>query len=226
MTNSDSDARKIAERMEKLPEVLSVRWLESFVPEDQPAKLRLIAQGARILTPALNPDSIDPAPSDAENVEALKGSVESLRRTAGDAKGPGAVASRRLADALAKLADSNQATRDKAQAIFVTPLKTVLDELKKSLQAQPVSLKTLPPDLVNTWKTKDGLQRVEALPRGDPNDNDTLRKFASAVLAAEPNAIGGPVSILKSGETVVKAFIHAGFWALVVISLLLWLALR
>jgi hopanoid biosynthesis associated RND transporter like protein HpnN len=226
MTNSDADAKKIAERLEKLPEVLSVRWLESFVPEDQPAKLKLIAQGAKVLNPALNPDSIDPAPSDAENVEALKGSAESLRKTAGDAKGPGAVASRRLADALSKLAGSNQATRDKTQAIFVTPLKLVLDQLKKSLQAQPISLKTLPADLVNSWKTKDGLQRVEALPRGDPNDNDTLRRFASAVLVAEPNAIGGPVSILKSGETIVKAFIHAGIGALVVISLLLWLTLR
>jgi hopanoid biosynthesis associated RND transporter like protein HpnN len=226
MTNSDADAKKIAERLEKLPEVLSVRWLESFVPEDQPAKLKLIAQGAKVLNPVLNPDSIDPAPSDAENVEALKGSAESLRKTAGDAKGPGAVASRRLADALSKLAESNQAMRDKTQAIFVTPLKLVLDQLKKSLQAQPISLKTLPADLVNSWKTKDGLQRVEALPRGDPNDNDTLRRFASAVLAAEPNAIGGPVSILKSGDTIVKAFIHAGIWALVVISLLLWLALR
>jgi hopanoid biosynthesis associated RND transporter like protein HpnN len=226
MTNSDADAKKIAERLEKLPEVLSVRWLESFVPEDQPAKLKLIAQGAKVLNPALNPDSIDPAPSDAENVEALKGSAESLRKTAGEAKGPGAVASRRLADALSKLAESNQATRDKTQAIFVTPLKLVLDQLKKSLQAQPISLKTLPADLVNSWKTKDGLQRVEALPRGDPNDNDTLRRFASAVLVAEPNAIGGPVSILKSGDTIVKAFIHAGIGALVVISLLLWLTLR
>jgi uncharacterized protein len=226
MTNSDADAKKIAGRLEKLPEVLSVRWLESFVPEDQPAKLKLIAQGAKVLNPALNPDSIDPAPSDAENVEALKGSAESLRKTAGEAKGPGAVASRRLADALSKLAESNQATRDKTQAIFVTPLKLVLDQLKKSLQAQPISLKTLPADLVNSWKTKDGLQRVEALPRGDPNDNDTLRRFASAVLVAEPNAIGGPVSILKSGDTIVKAFIHAGIWALVVISLLLWLTLR
>jgi uncharacterized protein len=226
MTNSDADAKKIAERMEKLPEVLSVRWLDSFVPEDQPAKLKLIAQGAKVLDPALNPDSIDPAPSDAENVEALKGSAESLRKTAGEAKGPGAVASRRLAGALSKLAESNQATRDKTQAIFVTPLKLVLDQLKKSLQAQPISLKTLPANLVNSWKTKDGLQRVEALPRGDPNDNDTLRRFASAVLAAEPTAIGGPVSILKSGDTIVKAFIHAGIWALVVISLLLWLTLR
>jgi hopanoid biosynthesis associated RND transporter like protein HpnN len=226
LTNSDTDARKIAERLEKLPEVLEVRWLESFVPQDQPAKLKLIAQGARVLNPALNPDSIDDPPSDAENVDSLKGSVESLRKTAGDANGPGAVASRRLADALSKLAGSDQATRDKTQVIFVTPLKLMLDQLKNLLQAAPVSLKTLPPDLVGEWKTKAGLQRVEALPRGDPNDNDTLRRFASAVLAAEPNAIGGPVSILKSGDTIVKAFIHAGIWALVVIGLLLWLALR
>jgi uncharacterized protein len=226
MTNSDADAKKIEARLEQLPEVLRVMSLESFVPDDQPAKLKLIAQGAKVLNPALNPDSIDAAPSDAENVEALNGSVESLRKAAGDDKGPGAVASRRLADALSKLAASNEAMRNKVQAVFVTPLKVMIDQLKNSLQAQPVSLKTLPPELVSSWKTKDGLQRVEALPRGDPNDNDTLRKFAGAVLAAEPNAIGGPVSILKSGDTVVKAFIHAGLWALVVISVLLWLALR
>ena len=103
MTNSDEDARKIQATLEKLPEVLEVRSLESFVPQDQPAKLKLIAEGAKVLNPALNPDSIDAAPSDAENVDALKSTVENLRKTAGDAKGPGAVASRRLADVLAKL---------------------------------------------------------------------------------------------------------------------------
>jgi hypothetical protein len=121
MTNSEADAKKIEARLEKVPEVLRVMSLDSFVPQDQPAKLKLIAQGAKILNPALNPDSIDAPPSDAENVEALKSSVDSLRKTAGDAKGPGAVASRRLADALSKLADSNQATRDKAQAIWSRP---------------------------------------------------------------------------------------------------------
>jgi uncharacterized protein len=226
MTNSEADARKIEARLEKVPEVLRVMSLDSFVPEDQPAKLKLIAEGAKVLLPALNPDSVDAPPSDEENVASLKGSAEALRRAAGDGKGPGAVASRRLADALSKLAESNEALRNKVQAIFVTPLKVTLDQLKNSLQAQPVSLKTLPADLVAGWKTKDGLIRVEALPRGDPNDNETLRTFANAVLAAEPNAIGGPVSILKSGETIVRAFIHAGIASLVVISLLLWLALR
>jgi uncharacterized protein len=226
MTNSEADAKKIGERLEKLPEVLRVMSLDSFVPEDQPAKLKLIAQGAKVLNPALNPDSIDAPPTDAENVDTLKGSVDSLRKTAGDAKGQGAVAARRLADALEKLANASEDTRNKAQAIFVTPLKVVLDQLRNALQAQPVSQKTLPPDLVSSWKAADGLMRVEALPRGDPNDNDNLRKFAGAVLAAEPTAIGGPVSILKSGDLVVRAFIHAGIYALVVIGLLLWITLR
>jgi uncharacterized protein len=226
LTRSEADAKKIEARLEKLPEVLRVQSLDSFVPEDQPAKLRLIAQGAKVLNPALNPDSIDASPSDQENVDSLKGSAGSLRKIAGDGKGPGAVASRRLADALAKLADADEARRNKAQAIFVTPLQVVLDQLRSSLQAQPVSLKTLPPDIVSAWKAKDGLMRVEALPRGDPNDNDNLRKFANAVLAAEPTAIGGPVSILKSGDTVVRAFIHAGIYALLVIGLLLWITLR
>jgi hopanoid biosynthesis associated RND transporter like protein HpnN len=226
MTNSEADAKTIEAKLEKVPEVLRVMSLDSFVPEDQPAKLKLIAQAAKVVGPALNPDSVDAAPSDQENVDSLKSSVENLRRTAGDDKSAGANAARRLADALGKLAASNQATRDKAQNIFVAPLKVVLDQLKNTLQAQPVSLKTLPADLVAGWKTKDGLMRIEALPKGDPNDNDNLRRFADAVLTAEPAAIGGPVSILKSGDVVVNAFVHAGIYALLVIGLLLWLTLQ
>jgi len=226
MGNSEEQARKIEAHLATLPEVLSTRSLDSFVPKDQPAKLKLIAQGAKTLTPALNPDQIDAPPTDEENVTALKQSADTLRNTAGDAKGPGADASRRLADALTKLADSDGATRNKAQDVFVVPLKIMIEQLKLLLQAQPVSLQTLPKDLIRSWQTPEGVTRVEALPKGDPDDNDTLRRFAAAVLAAEPNAIGGPVSILKSGETVVKAFIHAGLWALLSIGLLLWLALR
>lgn len=223
---NEAAAKQVEGKLEKLPQVLRTMSLDSFVPDDQPAKLKLIAAGARVLNPAINPDQVDAAPTDEENIAALKDTAESLRRAAGEQQGPGAVASRRLADDLTKLVAANQATRDKAQSVFVTPLLIVLDQLRSSLQAQPVSLDTLPPELVNSWKTKDGKVRVEVTPRGDSNDNETLRSFADAVLAAEPNAIGGPVSILKSGDTIVKAFIHAGLWALLSIGLLLWIALR
>ncbi|MGY3453624.1 hopanoid transporter HpnN [Bradyrhizobium sp. USDA 4353] len=226
LTRSEAEAKAIEAKLEKVPEVARVMSLDSFVPEDQQTKLKLIAQGAKVLGPALNPDQIDAAPTDKENIDALNSTVDNLRRTAGDGKGPGAVASRRLADALAKLAGATEAVRNKAQDVFVEPWKITLTQLGAALQAQPVTLANLPPELVSQWKSKDGLIRVEAQPKGDPNDNDNLRRFANAVLSAEPNAIGGPVSILKSGDTIVKAFIHAGIYSLVVISLLLWVTLR
>ncbi|MGJ4905837.1 MMPL family transporter [Bradyrhizobium sp. HKCCYLS2058] len=226
LTRSETEAKAIEAKLAKLPEVARVMSLDSFVPEDQPAKLKLIAQGAKVLGPALNPDQVDAAPSDKENVDALNSTVDNLRRTAGESNGPGAVASRRLADALARLAGASETVRNKAQAVFVEPWKITLTQLSATLQAQPVSLANLPPELVSQWKSKDGLIRVEAQPKGDPNDNDNLRRFANAVLTAEPNAIGGPVSILKSGDTIVKAFIHAGIYSLVVISLLLWVTLK
>jgi hopanoid biosynthesis associated RND transporter like protein HpnN len=226
LTHSQEDAKKIEAKLEKLPEVLRVQSLGSFVPDDQPAKLKLIAQAAKVLNPALNPDSIDAAPTDQENVDSLKSTVDNLRKTAGDGTGPGAVAAKRLADALEKLANASEATRNKAQAIFVDPLNVVLEQLRNAMQAGPVTLQNLPEVLLRAWQAKDGLMRVEVLPKGDPNDNENLRRFASAVLAAAPTAVGGPVSILKSGDTVVEAFIHAGIYSLLVIGILLWITLR
>ena len=106
------------------------------------------------------------------------------------------------------------------------PLQVALDQVRNLFKAQPITLKTLPADLVGDWVVPDGRARVEVQPKGDPNDNETLRKFAAAVLKVEPNAIGGPISILKSGDTIVRAFIHAGLWAMLSISILLWIVLR
>ena len=109
---------------------------------------------------------------------------------------------------------------------MVSPLNTALDELRNYLQAQPVTLETLPPEIAREWVTQDGRYKVEILPKGDPTDNETLRQFARAVQAVEPNATGGPIAILESGRTVIRAFYEAGFWALGSIIILLWIVLR
>jgi len=109
---------------------------------------------------------------------------------------------------------------------FLKPLKTALDDLKDLLQAHTVTLDQVPHDIVEQWQTADGRARVEVLPKGDPNDNDTIRKFATAVRTVQPDATGGPISILESGDTVVQAFFEAGAWALISIAILLWIVLR
>jgi predicted RND superfamily exporter protein len=89
-----------------------------------------------------------------------------------------------------------------------------------------VTIKTLPPDLVRDWVLPDGRARVQAIPKGDPNDTNVLRNFATAVLGAEPTATGTAVSYYESGRAVTAAFIEAGILALVAIAILLFVALR
>ena len=64
------------------------------------------------------------------------------------------------------------------------------------------------------------------LPSGDPENTEVLRKFVTAVLAAEPDATGPAVMLYEAGNTIVRAFIEAGIFALAAIALLLWITLR
>ncbi len=151
--------RRSRRKLEKLPEVLRVMSLDSFVPDDQPAKLQADRAGgegggARAQSGL--------GRCGAHRSGECRVAEEFGRQPAQDRRrrqGPGAVASRRLADALPKLAGSNQATRDKAQNVFVAPMKIVFDQLKNTLQARPVTLKTLPPELV---------EQLEVQGRADP----------------------------------------------------------
>ena len=221
-----AEADAVAERLNKLPEVARTMTLSSFVPEGQGEKLALIQRAAAALGPVLSPPQTKPAPSDAETIAAAKAMADQLKQAAGDATGLGPSAAKRLSVSLAVLADADQAARARAEAALIPPLKIALEGLRNSLKAQPITLETLPADLARDWKTKDGKARVDAAPKGDPADNEVLRHFAEAVVAVEPTATGMPVTILEAGRTIVRAFIEAGAWALLSITILLWIALR
>ena len=74
--------------------------------------------------------------------------------------------------------------------------------------------------------TPDGHARVSIAPKDDPGDNDAMRRFARAVLAVEPSATEGPITILEASDMVVHAFIEAGVLAVLSIAILLWLVLK
>jgi hypothetical protein len=116
--------------------------------------------------------------------------------------------------------------RTEADTQIVPGLKATLSQLNDALQAQPITLKTLPPELVRDWIAADGRARIEVFPKGDPNDNNAMRQFAQAVLRLAPEATGAPISVQATGRTVVNAFIEAGVLAFLAITLMLALVLR
>jgi hopanoid biosynthesis associated RND transporter like protein HpnN len=226
LVGSSTEAAAVAKRLSELPEVAQTRSLDSFIPQQQDAKLPLIANAGRSLNTALNPRTIKAQPTDAEKVAALREAAKNLHDAAGEASGSGAQAALRLEGDLVKLADADAALRAKVETAFVWPLKLDLDDLREALRAQRITRATLPPDLVQEWVAQDGRERVEATPKGDPNDNETLRRFTSAVLAAEPRATGPAVETIEWARTILSAFVKAGVWALLSITVLLWIVLR
>jgi hypothetical protein len=168
-----------------------------------------------------------PAPRDDEVIASIRASAADISKAAGNKTGPGADAARNVSALLERLAGPDAATRASAEAAFIPPLVHDLDLLRKSLDPQRVTIKTLPRDLVGDWMRSDGRARpLEALPKGDSNATTTLRKFATAVLAAASAATGPAVALYQSGEAVTSAFIEAGALALATIAMLLFIALR
>jgi hopanoid biosynthesis associated RND transporter like protein HpnN len=218
-----------AARLVRLPEVGRVMTLSKFVPADQPAKLAAIAAAAARLDPALAQDTAAPADDNAR-ISALRNAAGQLENAAEDFPGPGAQQAQHLAASLRRLAAADVAARERAEHAVSDPLRLSLATLRALLHAVPVTAATLPADLRAQWLAADGRAFVDIAPRVppgvDPGDDRMLRAFSQAVLRAAPDAIGGPISILHSADTIIRAFLQAGALALLSITVLLWLALR
>jgi len=175
---------------------------------------------------ALAPSRRPSASADGDTVAAIRATAANLSKAADNATGVAADSARHVSDLLTRLAQSDAATRARAEAAFVPPLVDDLNQLRKSLDPKEITVNTLPANLVRDWLTPDGRARVQVLPKGDLKDTNVLRNFATAILAAEPSATGPAISNFESGKTVTGAFINAGLLALVSIAVLLLIALR
>ena len=221
-----AEADALARRLAGLPEVARTVTLSSFVPSRQEEKLALIRDAAMLLGPTFDPIEMRLPPTDRELMQSLDATGDALRRVAGTGDDPAAVTARRLAAALHRLVAATPEIRTAAAEAVTAPLGTLLRQTRALLQAEPVTLESLPPDLAVDWVAADGRARVQVFPGGDPNDNRTLRRFSEAVQAVAPEATGTLISIREAGDSIVSAFVQAAALSAVAVTLLLAAALR
>lgn len=223
-------AQRLAAELEALPEVERVLTLQSFIPENQEAKLPAIEDAAFLLGPELEPIEAPDAPTDAQTIASLTEAAAQLRAAA-NAAGPApaladsAQRQRALAEVLESLAAAPQAARERAQAALIFPLTVTLDQIRTALQAQPLALETLPEEFQRQWLGPDGRARLSILPAGDTNDTRVREAFVEAVRSVAPNASGPPVAQIEAGRIVVGAFVLAGVLSFLAILVILYIAL-
>jgi uncharacterized protein len=217
-------AAPLSERLRELPLVSGVLSIDSFLPKDQKAKLAQIEDTATLLGPTLAPAAPVPPPTAQEIRTAAKNAYAAIAPTlAKSSTDPllSAIAAdlRRVAAA----PDPVVLAMDRALTRF---LPAQLDQLRTALSAQPVTLRSIPPALARDWVLPDGRARIQVLPKPEANNSAGLKKFVAEVSAVAPNAGGPAVTIEASSATIVGSFRSAAIYAVMAITIILFVALR
>jgi hopanoid biosynthesis associated RND transporter like protein HpnN len=222
LTPSAEAAADLSRRLGRLAEVSHAIWLGSFVPQDQGPKLEIFDDVRSLLGPTLSPPAAADVPGPGEILAATARCAADISKIAAGGDLPAA----QLATALGRVVSRGAAVLPALEANLSDGAARRLEDLRLALQAAPVSLATIPPDVSRDWVTSDGRYRVQVFPKGDARRQDVLRGFVSAVLREAPGATGMPVQIQESARTVIRAFETAGVLAVGAITLLLVVFLR
>lgn len=219
--NSAAARASILEQSDKIRRALT---LDAFVPADQEKKLRLIDDLRFTLEPALFPPPPSPNPPDST---AIRAAISDFLAANNALPLSLIVALQNLAGQLAELPKT---TADDLSARLNHALFTRFDDwigfIADALNATSFTRDDLPEPLRRLWIATDGRARIQLYPQGDPRNAATLEAFVKEIRDSDPSAVGTPVTLYEAGRQVVKSFLQAAFFALLLITLLLILLFR
>jgi len=223
MTPDPAAAATLSRRLTDLPLVSGVLSINSFVPADQPAKLALIADAGEILrsTLAPRPSAVRPEPDQIRTARNALGRIEPALSELPADPTIGA-----LADDLRRLAAASDAILRQVDRMLTRFLPAQLDRLRDALAAQPVTLQTIPPELARDWLLPGGRARIMVLPKPEARSSSGLARFVAQVATVAPDASGSAPTVVATSGTIVSSFRSAAIAAVVVITTILFVALR
>ena len=112
------------------------------------------------------------------------------------------------------------------EQMLLASLPGRLEALNASLDADYVSLETLPEQLKRLWVSAEGKRRIEIYPKQDMQDNRALREFVRGVQSVSPGVTGAPINNLEASDAVAAAFGQAFLYAFIAITLMLFILLN
>ncbi len=217
-------ARALAKQLSGLPGVEMVLSGATFVPDDQPTKLGMIAQTQTILAPTLLavPDQAPPGAADLRT--AMKQAADAIRKAA--AKLPKDSPLLAIGAALETLQAAPDSAVTAANGAVARFLPAQLTALADALNPSEITPTKLPPDIRADWFNPRGEVLVKVIPTEQAGDTVQLARFVRDVQAAATRAGGPAVTTLASANTILGAFRTASILAALAISAILFLVFR
>lgn len=218
-----SGAYAVADKLRKLPEVDKTVTATDLVPTEQEAKLAIIDDLNIFLAPLRLAGPVKELNS-AERGKAFVMLRDTLMRGEKHDQSDLAAAASRLNTALAALDD------EKKQAAFESGIfrhfSPQIERLKETLDAGPVALRDLPPEILLRYLAPNGRARVQIYPTENLEDPEALKRFVDAVRTIAPDATDSPVEILEAGRAVVNSVVTAALISVFAVTLMVFLVLR
>ena len=222
---ADVDAAdRLGQRLGHLKLAGEVMTLDSFVPTDQPGKLAIIADAASVLNATLTPTT-PAAPITPDQVRlAAKTALTPIDSAL--TKLPPDHPLAHIAADLRRLTAAPDAVAMATNAAMTRFLPAELDRLRLALSATPTTRADIPAEISRDWLLPDGRARVQVAVKPGARDSRGLGEFVAEIRTVAPDAGGSAVTIVETAATVVGAFRSAAIFALVAITVILFVTLR
>ncbi|WP_133716705.1 MMPL family transporter [Methylocaldum gracile] len=229
LARSETEVKAKKTAFESLPTVDKVVSIFDFIPENQDEKLAIISDLSLIMGPQL--ESFPPSTREKVDPQVIENFHQVLRdRAAAGENGVIKALDEALTQLRTRLETADESTRQamlgRLQDSILGPLPATIANLRESLQAHPISMGTLPPDLKNRWVSADGLYRLQIFPNKDLNDLENLREFILEAQKVDKNVTDVPVAYLESMNEAINAFQQAFGIAFIATTILLLLIVR
>lgn len=212
---ADADAaRQLAPKLAAVAGVEGVRWIEDFVPADQPAKLAALETIRTDLGAGFFQDlSPDPSPPGPELQQAFADLQAAAAEFAASPDAQLGEAGRQFSAALVAFAEkrgTEPPALEELGAALAGQVPVLVKDLQEKLSvSEPVSVEDIPPELRRDWIGANGQMRLSVLPADDVSSAEAMRAFAARVKAVAPQAAGVPATVAGAGDAIVASFTEA-----------------
>jgi uncharacterized protein len=238
MADSLEEVARKAAALSRLPSVEKVDSILSVLPSDQEDKLALIQE----LRPLLAEMTLRRPDTEAIDLAALRLTLQHLNaKLEGRDEAPQTPAEEVLHQQLRESRQLIERVLQRTQEMPVTDAQSALSTfqqelrgdladklaiLQRTLQAQPVTIQDLPPELRARYVGKTGKFRLFVFPREDVWEPQPLARFVRDLQTVDADALGAPVTNFEYMETIKEGYSKASVYAMSGIVFLTFLMFR
>ncbi|MFA5072992.1 MAG: MMPL family transporter [Nitrospirota bacterium] len=230
IVEGEREAKALAEKIGKLPEVNMAITIFDFIPQDQADK-HAILSNVRLFMPQLDAVDLRHA-SCGQNMQTLNTFEKTMSKMIPAYSGGARDSLVELRTSIRKFQtlQSNPEQACKAFAALeqgmLSNLPGLFRTLAVSLSPHTVNRSDLPQELVEQYVANDGRYRIQVFPKENVIDRDALVRFVNALYNVTPNATDSPITVYESGMAIIRSFQMAVFLALIAITIFLLISMR